>query len=406
MTKDHAFVPKQPHQDESCTDSATVFNRHALRFLTVVYNLEKRQVIDLLPDRTSDSLADWLISHPGVEIISRDRGGEYACGAAQGAPQAIQVADRWHLLKNARETLQKVIDRHQKQVRESVKLVAERESQLSSNQLHDSMQLSNSSTTPNTENISRSKKRMLYEQVCELHQSGMSIRKIASQLRVGRRTVRRYLRADAFPERAKRSGTSCLDPYQDELKPMWDAGVTRATVLWKRLKEQGFQGSYSVVSRKITLWRKRLQTPGDCQRMLNNLRVVQLPSSRHLSWLLWKPVDKLKRNEKKLVKELLKAPKILQATQLIHEFQAFIQQKNSTGWDDWLERACSEDAPIEIQRFGKNLKQDGQAVKAAMESEWSNGQVEGQVNRLKMVKRQMYGRASFDLLRARFLNNA
>ncbi|WP_145231612.1 transposase [Gimesia algae] len=131
--------------------------RRGQRYGTILCDLEKRQVIDLFPDRTSNTLAGWLVSHPGVEIISRDRGGEYAKGAAQGAPQAIQVADRWHLLKNARETLQKVIDRHQKQVRESVKLLAERESQLSSNQPLDSMQPSNSSTTPNTENISRNK---------------------------------------------------------------------------------------------------------------------------------------------------------------------------------------------------------------------------------------------------------
>ncbi|WP_417393330.1 ISL3 family transposase [Gimesia sp.] len=380
--------------------------RRGQRYGTILCDLEKRQVIDLLPDRTSNTLAGWLDSHPGVEIISRDRGGEYAKGAAQGAPQAIQVADRWHLLKNARETLQKVIDRHQKQVHESVKLIAERESQLSSNQPLDSMQPSNSSTPPNTENISRNKKRMMYEQICELHKSGMSIRKIASQLRVGRRTVRRYLRADAFPERAKRSGPSCLDPYLDELKSMWESGVTRATVLWKRLKELGFKGSYSVVNRKVAFWRKKLQTSGDGKSILHNAQLVPQPSSMCLSWLLWKSIDELARNEKKLVKELLQTPMIFQATQLIHEFQTFIQQQNSGGWDNWLERACSENAPIDIRRFGKSLKRDEEAVKAAMESIWSNGQVEGQVNRLKMVKRQMYGRASFDLLRARFLNNA
>ncbi|QEG17286.1 ISL3 family transposase [Gimesia maris] len=380
--------------------------RRGQRYGTILCDLEIRQVIDLLPDRTSGSLADWLVSHPGVEIISRDRGGEYAKGASQGAPQAIQVVDRWHLLKNARETLQKVIDRHQKQVRESVKLLAERESKLSSNALHDSNPLNNSSTIPNTDNNSRKKKQIMYEQICELHQSGMSIRKMACQLRVGRRTVRRYLRTDAFPERATRSGTSCLDPHLDELKSMWDAGVTTATVLWRRLKELGFDGSYSIVNRKVAFWRKKLQISGDGKSILHNALPVSQPSSMCLSWLLWKPIDELARNEKKLVKELLQTPMIFQATQLIHEFHTFIQQQDSAGWDNWLERACSENAPIDIRRFGKSLKRDEEAVKAAMKSIWSNGQVEGQVNRLKMVKRQMYGRASFDLLRARFLNNA
>ncbi|WP_369010754.1 helix-turn-helix domain-containing protein [Gimesia maris] len=157
--------------------------------------------------------------------------------------------------------------------------------------------------------------------MCKLHQSGMSIRKIASALQVGRRTVRRYLRPDSFPERAKRSGTNCLNPYLNELQSMWDAGVTRATDLWRRLKDQGFPGSYSVVSRKVALWRKKQQISGNCQSMLNNVRSVPLPSSRHLSWLLWKPIDKLKR---KLVKELLRAQKIFQTPQLIREFQALI----------------------------------------------------------------------------------
>ncbi len=272
--------------------------------------------------------------------------------------------------------------------------------------LHDSKPLNISSTTPNGDNISRKKKQMMYEQICELHQGRMSIRKIASQLRISRRTVRRYLRADSFPERANRSWTSCLDPHLDELKSMWDTGVTNATVLWRRLKDQGFEGSYSVVSRKVALWRKKLPASGNRKTILQDLQTAVLPSSKRLSWLLWKPVDELARNEKKLVKELLRTSKIFQATQLIHEFQAFIQQQNSTGWENWLERACSENAPIDIRRFGKSLMRDEEAVKAAMESIWSNGQVEGQVNRLKMVKRQMYGRASFDLLRARFLNTA
>ncbi len=119
-----------------------------------------------------------------------------------------------------------------------------------------------------------------------LHVLSRTHRQCRCQLRAGRRTVRRYLRADTFPERAKRSGTSCLDFYLDELKSMWDAGVTRATVLWKRLKELGFEGSYSVVNRKVAFWRKNLQTSGDGKRILHNGQSVPQPSSMCLSWLL------------------------------------------------------------------------------------------------------------------------
>tara|TARA_R110000868_G_scaffold411753_2_gene708866 strand:- start:24921 stop:25490 length:570 start_codon:yes stop_codon:yes gene_type:complete len=185
------------------------------------------------------------------------------------SPQAIQIADRWHLLKNARETSQKVIDRHQMQVRENDKLVAEHESQLSPLNptilCNPVVPLQNSTLT-----ISVAIKSERCMNRFDLHQSGMTSRKIASQLRVGRRTVRRYLRADFFPEWAKRSGTSCLDPYLAELKSMWGAGVTRATVLWKQLKEMGFEGSYSVMSRKDARLRKNLETSGDGKRILHH----------------------------------------------------------------------------------------------------------------------------------------
>nr|WP_232103497.1 hypothetical protein [Gimesia algae] len=121
------------------------------------------------------------------------------------------------------------------------------------------------------------------------------------------------------------------------------------------------------MNRKVAFWRKNLQTSGDGKRILHNGQSVPQPSSMCLSWLLWKPTDELARNEKKLVIELLRTPMIFQATKLIHEFQTFIQQQNSAGWDNWLERACSENAPIDIRRFGKSLKRDEEAVKAAME---------------------------------------
>ncbi len=264
--------------------------RRGQRYGTILVDLERHRVIDLLPDREAATLSAWLKQHPGVEVVSRDRSPTYAAAVTEGAPGAVQVADRFHLLLNVREALEKVLMRQNRLLR-SRSLAAP------------------ASTAPAAEN-------------------------------------------DAYAGCRLR-----LAPH-----------LTRA----KRL-------------------RRRKASPR-----------LRLPSAREASWLLLRP-EELTDEEKQTVEMLCRlAPEVRRAQQLALSFVEVVKERRADALREWLVEAQRSEV-AEFQSFADGLTSDLQAVRAALEYEWSQGQTEGQVHRLKLVKRQMYGRGKLDLLRARVL---
>ena len=267
--------------------------RRGRRYGTILVDLERRRVIDLLPDREAATLSAWLKAHPGVEVVSRDRSPSYAAAITEGAPGARQVADRFHLLLNVREALEKVLMRHNRLLR-SQTLAAP------------------ASTAPTAEN-------------------------------------------DAYVGCRLR-----LEPH--------------------------------------------LRRPKRVRRRKSSPR-LRLPSAREATWLLLRPGD-LKDEEKKVAETLCRlSPEVKRAQQLAVSFVEVVKERRTDELRAWLIDAQHSEV-AEFITFANGLTADLQAVKAALESEWSNGQVEGQVHRLKLLKRQMYGRAKLDLLRARVLRAA
>ena len=186
--------------------------RRGQRYGTLLVDLEQRRPVDLLPDRTAEALVAWLQAHPGVEVISRDRGGAYADGARRGAPDAIQVADRWHLLRNLADTLERLFDRQPASLRAAtaISATADPAPQTDDAILPESqppvMPPTAAATPPQAEVLRqarRAKRLARYEAVRQLHQQGASQRIIACQLKIGRGTIRRYLNASTFPEIAQ-----------------------------------------------------------------------------------------------------------------------------------------------------------------------------------------------------------
>jgi transposase len=196
---------------------------------TILCDLERGRVVDLLPDRSADSVAAWLRAHPGVEIISRDRSGAYAAGSAQGAPEALQVADRWHLLKNVRETIERLLDRKRQRLHQAAQVVlpavagAARPDSVSSPPAP--VEPRHSSRQAEAIQTRRSRRQERYEHVRQLHLQGLGIREIARRLRLGRGTVRRFVHAEVFPERAIRRAVSRqLDAFTPYLRRRWEEG--------------------------------------------------------------------------------------------------------------------------------------------------------------------------------------
>ena len=378
---------------------------------TIVCDLERRCPVDLLPDRTSESLSAWLKDHPDVSIISRDRASDYAQGAKQGAPQATQVADRWHLLKNLRDALKRLADRFHGPVRNAAEIAAasrslplDPASPIKTENPPEDSESGQALETPESP-AAQNKWRLLYQQVIELRQQQVSQREIARRTGLDRGTVGRYLKAGTFPERtpgwSRGPKSSLANEHLSHLKRRWDEGCRNASQLFQEVQSQGFRGSYYAVRRALAKWRE----PGSSARSSpKNVPAFKVPSASNVAWLLFKREKDLEGTEQRFVQELkTQCPSIKQGAELGQEFIAMIRERQIENWPTWFERATAPDVPQDIRNFALSLKSDEAAVKAALSLEWSNGQVEGQINRLKTLKRQMYGRGSLELLRKRIL---
>lgn len=349
------------------------------RYGTILVDLEQRCVVDLLPERSSEALSNWLREHPGVEIISRDRATEYARGANQGAPQAVQVADRWHLLKNLGDTLKQWLERHRKELSEVAKAM--------------------SATQRKDSRLVIKRKQKLYDQGLKLVEQGSSVQAAARKLGMSRETLGRWLRRGSYAVR--RGRTSNLTPFTPYLKERWQDGHTNVLQLHREITARGFPGTYASVYRYIAALK---EGHGELWQQL-------VPSNKRMSLY-----DKLRvfcgKAESLTPKEATwlhgvvgQVPLAQTVYELVQSFHALIHSTSPDpiqALSGWLDTTTNSDVS-ELRKFANGIRHDQAAVEAALTLPWSNGQVEGQVNKLKLIKRMMYGRASFDLLRARVL---
>ena len=365
---------------------------------TILVDLESHAPIDLLPDRSADSLATWLQSHPGAEVISRDRGGIYADGATRGAPQAIQVADRFHLLCNLTSAVERVLEQKRTALAKAI------------------VPVTPEPTPPPTDGSPKARSRRdqdrddrrqhrvdRYNEVVGLHRQGMSQQAISLTLHIQRKTVRRFLRAGRYPERATpHRRPPGINKFQEFLLRRWSEGCHNATKLWHEIQDQGYTGGRTTMAKFIAT----LRVPGTTYFRTTaapRQKEAKPPSPRQAAMLLARRPEKLKPAEQQLLARLSECcPEIPILYDLTQGFAAVFRGKQSDTLQSWLNQARGTGLP-EIGRFCDGLGRDEKAVNAAVILPWSNGQVEGQIHRLKLVKRQMYGRAKFNLLRRRVL---
>jgi transposase len=242
----------------------------------------------------------------------------------------------------------------------------------------------------------RQRRLQRFEEVIERFRQGYSLKKISMMLHLDRRTVRGWVRAGTFRERQPpRPRPTKVQRFEEYLQRRWSEGCHNATRLFQELRAQGYSGGRSMVARHVTRWRKTLPS-------LSTLRTQKI-SSKQAAILISRPATRLTAEQQALLDRLsTQCPALLQLRELSAEFRAVFQKGEERTLRAWMRRA--QNSGIEpLDRFAAGLQKDFSAVVAAVETDWSNGQVEGQINRLKMLKRQMYGRAGFVLLRARVL---
>ena len=360
--------------------------RKGHRYGTILCDLETQKVIDLLPDRESETVAGWLRQHPGAEIVSRDRGGMYAEATRKAAPGAIQVADRWHLLRNMSEALKNALEPYHRLLVQAAGTVRDSEAK--------AVPEMPSHTAPwelRVQQQNRQRRYSRYEQVQQLMQGGMRPREIARHLGLDHRTVRKFMRAE-FPEAKPRIKRCIVDSHAEYLDRCLEEGCRNITQLWRELREQGFGGQLSIVRRWLRHrrgYRPQL-LPGVPRR--TPLRV----SPRQTVWHMLKATPSAQTYLDAVYRI---SPEVSLLARLAREFFRMVRNRDIEAWLPWL--ASTKNTAL--AGFASRLARDQDAVLAALRMPWSNGQVEGQVHRLKLIKRQMYGRASFDLLRLRVL---
>jgi transposase len=369
------------------------------RFGAILVDLERRQVLDLLPDREADTVASWLQSYPSVEVVSRDRGGSFAEGAARGAPQAVQVADRFHVLKNLVEAFQQVLGREHAALRAAAEAVT------AASLLPTTRPL----TAPerHARATAQTRRQVRYETVRRLRAEGKTIREIATELRTGQNTIQRLLRAETCPVPAQRRGRlTLLSTFEPYLRARWNAGEQNGQQLLRELRERGYRGSQSTLYGLLGRWRSGPRHSGPYARQTTPAAPLPPPlqiSPRAVSWLLLHAAEARTPPATAYVNELLRSDPVVATTcDAVQAFFALLQERRGDQLDAWLERADTCGVR-ELAAFAEGIRRDYQAIRAAFELPWSQGQIEGQVNRLKLLKRQMYGRAKLDLLRRRLL---
>lgn len=397
--------------------------KKASKYGTILVDLERHKVVDLLPDRSSETLAAWLRQHPNVETVSRDRSPAYAEGIVTGAPQATQVADRWHLMRNLAETLDEFLvgkrfllkaaatpDMQQETEGDEATIAEE-----SANHLYEDP-AAPGPLTPNRprpgyasqQQSKRKRYRLLVErwkEIRRLQQAGADVVDIAGKLGTSRPTVYRYKDLTEPPEFGQhRRRATLLDPYIPYILRRWEEGCRNGRQLFREIQEQGYSYSESNVGRLVAELRRSDGMTGiSKKRRTPNSIATRAPGTRHVATLLLRRKWKLTAEQKAYLERLLASDEaVSSAYELAQHFADMVRNLDGERLEEWLAEVESCEVPA-LKSFAASLKKDLNAVKAGLTEQWSNGPVEGFVHKLKLIKRQGYGRANFDLLKARTL---
>jgi len=382
---------------------------------TILVDLETHQPIAILADRKAETLAQWLETHPGIEVLSRDRSKTYKSAMTEGAPNAIQVADRFHLVKNLSESLEQAFGHY----RSELKAAEQSQSQSTVADAPDVTVLAISKPTATEQaqqQIKQNQQRRIEQQntIKSLRVQGWPQAAIAQKVGVSIRTVQRYSALPDFPETPDHMptfGRSVLDPYKSQLLEWWNAGIREPSILMQLLKPCGFEGSLRTLQRYISGLREAQGLPPTRIKVNQALpKVVDSQSPpftpRQAAYLVVLRPENRQAEETDLLERVVQQhPDLMLIVELANEFLQLLRQRQADDFDDWLLKVFGC-AIKPLKTFAKGLFDDYAAVKASMIMEISNGPVEGLNNKLKMLKRQMYGRASLELLAKRLIMTA
>jgi len=402
---------------------------------TILVDLQRRRAIDLLPERTAQSVAARLRALPGLTVVARDRSQEYARAVSIGAPQATQVADRFHLLCSLREAVERYLHRARPELRRLL-LEADTaedagepvgEDEKAAPPAPQAAQAVDAPPAPrydpgparrHLQRVKQAERERRFKQVQAAHTRGLNQRQIAHETGLSRATVRLWLAADVLPaeRRGLRRGGK-VDLYGVYLLTRLAEGCTNQTLLWREISAQGFVGTRSLVAKWIRAHRVA-GVAGASRRHLAHSGTLpagaaaavapapRLPGPQRLAWLVLRAEDpELAAEERALWEHLRRHAELVWVQTMVARFTVMVRERDADAFTPWLSD-CRAGLTPELRNFAASLERDGAAVRAALCLPWSTGPVEGHINKLKLIKRSAYGRMKVDLLRQRVLHAA
>ena len=341
--------------------------RRGRRYGTMIVDLERHEVIDLLEDREAASVKNWLERHPQIQVIARDRGGSYAEAATKGAPQAVQVADRWHLMHNLADAIEEFLKQKKKLLRQ-----AARTEKQSPEEDH-ATSFSASPLAPRRPRIGYERqmeaKRARHEAIVErwreiqkLHQAGADVYDIAKRLGLSRQTVYRYQQMEQSPGPTRfRHRRRVLDPYVPYILRRWQEGCHNGRRLYREIQEQGYVHAASNVARLVAELRRADlggTTTGRTQGGVVLPEEAAVPTSRQATMLFLKREEELNADQEVYLERLVQLDEaVADAYWLTQGFARMVRDLDGEKLDGWLEEAeaCGASA---VRRFAAGLKKD------------------------------------------------
>ncbi|MBA3822945.1 MAG: ISL3 family transposase [Ktedonobacterales bacterium] len=397
--------------------------RRGHNYGSLLVDLDTHTLLDLLPDRSAETATTWLQSHPEIVLVSRDRGGTYALAAQRALPHAQQVADRFHLVKNLADALEPIFARLWPTLPPPETLIIRDVPPPDPayppapilNELPQPVRTEPAMPhrkTPRTPEVQArfAVRQQIFVQVMQLAAQGLSPEKIAAKFDMSGSGVRRWLRMGQPPgSQPRRRHPHMLDPYTGYLRQRWCQGCQEATILWQEIQAHGFRGSRRTVYRYVEILNAEHPRPPH----MPPERPAEPPpldfaflldyTYRDALWWFIRVPTKLSARLTRAVEALCwVSPALHPLYTLVQTFVSMVRTRCVEPFDAWLTAAHASEFP-ELQRFAQGLVRDYSAVRAGLTEIYSNGMVEGFVNKIKMVKRMMFGRAGVALLRQRVL---
>ena len=382
--------------------------KRRFRYGTLICDLESNQPIDLLLGRDVSTVSSWLQKHPSIDIVSRDGSSEYASAIKKGAPQARQVSDRWHLVKNLAECVSVQLAESLAQLRrlEQARAQSEKpEGEQVSEERHPTQ------TRRQAQQVRQSERKARYEHILELQKQGMNSAEIAEKLGVTQRTIQRWIATGDIPySRPRKERARLIDPYKAYVLERLQQGCRNKAQLERELRAKGYKGSGRAMYRYLETLevsgfspRKRSSASVPRQTVALQPNPLLSISASQATWLFFRRPEDLTPEEQEYLRQLRQASPLIEATyQLVEAFLHMVRQRKGEQLDEWLSAVEASHLQA-FQPFVAGVQKDKEAVVAGLTLPWSNGPLEGNVNRLKLIKKSMYGRAEFDLLKVRVL---